>query len=216
MATVANSQAVVRIPATLVDRAAPTRNPLLEAPHSYIKLGAAGAVVAEPKAVHFGGMAVGETRTAKLRLINTGATAVRMHINAPSTPFFTLDVVKRGRVLPGMAEEVTVHFRPTDLRHYHDQIRVLSETGHLLVPLHAYPTADEIQIPPLINLGNVAQGSEALRELPLTSSSPVSFDFQLRVVSSNFTGAELQVRSACESSTTRFPRLVLLESRVDC
>lgn len=160
VAVVPNNQAVVNIPASLVDRAAPPRNPLLEAPHSYHKLGAAGAIAAEPRAVHFSGIQSGQTFTAKLRLLNTSGAAVRMHINAPSTPFFKVDVQKRGRVMPGMAEEVTVSFHPTDLRHYHDQIRVHCESGHLLVPLHAYPAADALVIPPRIDFGTVAQGTE--------------------------------------------------------
>ena len=39
---------------------------------------------------------------------------VRMHINAPATPFFSMAVQKRGHVMSGMSEEVTVTFSGED------------------------------------------------------------------------------------------------------
>ena len=135
---VPNDQADVRLGA-LVDRAArPPRNPLLEPPHDYSQLGVVGPVVAEPRSAHFAGITPGEKRTQTLRLLNKSGKGVRMHIHAPATPFFSMSVAKRGLVMPGMAEEVTITFSGEDMRHYHDQLRVHTEFGHLHIPCLLY------------------------------------------------------------------------------
>ena len=210
MATVVpNRDAVVSIPSTLVDRAAPPRNPLLEPPHSYAKLTSTPSLTADPPQLSFSFSSLGSHAgapgaheassgparlgSATLRLINTSAQPIRLHIHPPLTPFFQMEVVKRGRLMPGMAERVTVHFFPADIRHYHDQIRVHAEGGNLLVPLHAYPTTDDLALPSRIDLGTVPLGSEAVRELPLRSGTAVGFDFRVTVLSTNFTGDELSV-----------------------
>ena len=69
-----------------------------------------------------------------LRLVNSSGNPVRMHIMHPQTPHFAISIGrngagKRGRVMPGMAEEVTVVCKPTELRYYRDTIRVHIEGG---------------------------------------------------------------------------------------
>jgi len=133
-----NEEARVAFPDTLVEPADAPRNPLLEAPdHDYTLLGGVGGVRADPPALHFERIVPGVRQVQRLRLINTSGKSVRMHIHSPSTPFFSMGVDKRGSVLPGLAEEVTVAFTATDLRYYQDAVRVHTANGNLLVPLHA-------------------------------------------------------------------------------
>ena len=137
-AVCSNDAARVAFPDSLVEPADAPRNPLLEGEaHDYTLLGAVSGVRAEPAALHFERIAPGERQVQRIRLINTSGNAVRMHIHSPSTPFFSMGVEKRGSVLPGLAEEVTIAFTPTDLRYYHDAVRVHTPGGNLLVPLHA-------------------------------------------------------------------------------
>eukprot|EP00965_Chrysotila_dentata_P023185 768514-Pleurochrysis_carterae.AAC.6 len=104
VAVVPNHAAEVQIPSQLVGQSAPPRNTLLE--RSYELIGGVGGVRAEPSEVHFAGIARDVDKVATLRLVNASAAPTRMHIHPPSTPFFSMSIVKRGRVMPGMAEEV--------------------------------------------------------------------------------------------------------------
>ena len=194
MVVVQNDQALVELPSSLVDRAAPPHNPLLEQPNPYAKLGRPDSIVAEPPAIEIGieGRAAG---SAKLRLINASGKPARMTIHAPSTPHFKLKLRKRGLVMPGMAEEVLVLFTASDSepRHYHDQIRVQTETGELLIPLAAFPTASptDLGIPSLIDLGPVTLGSHVSHSVPL--QSPASVGFEISILRRGFVGTELNV-----------------------
>ena len=99
----------------------------------------------EPPALYFSGIAPGVPLAANLRLINAAGEPVRMHIHPPSTPFFSMAVQKRGRVMPGMAEEVTVTFSGDELRYFTDAIRVHLPGGqNLRVPLHAFPAVSPL------------------------------------------------------------------------
>ena len=88
----------------------PPPNPLLRM--EYARLGGAGPVRAEPAAVHFAGLDTENGPLIQLvRLVNASGNPVRMHIMHPQTPHFTISVGrngagKRGRVMPGMAEEI--------------------------------------------------------------------------------------------------------------
>ena len=70
-------------------------------------------------------------------------------------------VEKRGRVMPGMAEEVTITCMPTDLRYYTDCIRVHCSSGNLIVPIHAYPGVSAVDVPRRVDFGKVPLDSTA-------------------------------------------------------
>ena len=111
MDVVPNSEAQVVFPNQLVSTERPLqRNLLLE--RDYTRIGAAGALRAEPPELRFAASEQGGTMVQILRLVNFSAKPVRLHILPPSTPFFSISVDKRGRLMPGLAEEVTVRFMP--------------------------------------------------------------------------------------------------------
>ena len=154
----------------------PPPNPLLRM--EYSRLGGAGPVRAEPAQVHFAGLEEGGASLVQsLRLVNSSGNPVRMHIMHPQTPHFAISIGrngagKRGRVMPGMAEEVTVVCKPTELRYYRDTIRVHIEGGEtMLVPLHAYPAVAEAAFPSIVDFGRILQGQSAQRILPLRSDT---------------------------------------------
>ena len=101
---------------------------------------------------------------------------MRIHIHPPSTPFFSMAVQKRGRVMPGMAEEVTVTFSGDELR-FTDAIRVHLPGGqNLRVPLYAFPAVGPLSFPRRVDFGKVQLGAVARKALPLRSAVPVEFD----------------------------------------
>ena len=183
---VPNEQADVSIPLQLTDDAKSLpRNTLLEAPHEYTRLekNLGCAVVAEPRAVHFAGITSGQRLEVTVRLLNVSGEAVRMHIHPPTTPFFSMRCNKRGRVMPGMAEEVVVTCSPTDLRYYSDCIRVHMASGNMVVPLHAYPRLGHRRAAD--RFGKVPLDSSASTYLPLRAPAPVEFEYEVEILQSN-------------------------------
>ena len=115
----------VSLPTALVSaERMPPPNPLLQ--KEYAKIGGAGALRAEPATVHFAGIEGGIDGSLQqtLRLINTAGHPMRMHVLPPSTSFFSISFEKRGLLMPGLAEEITVRFTPNEVRYYHDTIKV--------------------------------------------------------------------------------------------
>lgn len=53
----------------------------------------------------------------KVRILNNSTRQQRVHIIPPGTPFFNINVKKRGNLAPGMSEEVTIHFTPNEYRY---------------------------------------------------------------------------------------------------
>lgn len=84
--------------------------------HSYAKLGKSHAFEAQPAVLHFGGYKLNKVHTQKLRLVNRSDRSQRVHIIVPTTPYFKAKYDKKGLVAPGMAEEVTIEFMPTEWR----------------------------------------------------------------------------------------------------
>lgn len=141
-----------------------------------------GLVTAEPAALHFAGLEAQSCQVQTLRLVNTSGQPLRMHIIPPVTPFFLMSVSKRGRVMPGMAEEVTLRCMATDLRYYYDTLRVHIGNENLLVPIHAYPAVTEVAFPDRIDFGPVPLAHSMQRIIPLCSPVAVEFEFRIAVL----------------------------------
>ena len=95
--------------------------------------------------VHFGGFALGERFTQKLRVVNISDSAQRLHVLNPATPFFTASFsrAKKGWLHPGMADEIVIEFQP-EWRYYGGGC-----TGdEALVPIHAYPVMNDVIFSP--------------------------------------------------------------------
>ena len=100
--------------------------------------------------VHFGGYKVGQTLRQKVKIVNKSGSSQRMHLLMPDTGAFSAKVVKRGIVAPGMSEVVTISFVPEEWKYYYDSIRIHCDAGNLVVPIHAYPTVNEVKFPRIL------------------------------------------------------------------
>jgi hypothetical protein len=105
---------------------------LLTAPAgAFEDVGSTGALSAYPSAAHFGGFTVGALHSLSVRLTTTSpAAALRVHVVPPESPFFKVSHRRcGGAILPGLSDVLVVEFCPTELRYYHDIIRVHSNVG---------------------------------------------------------------------------------------
>ncbi|XP_071803260.1 cilia- and flagella-associated protein 221-like [Asterias amurensis] len=137
-------------------------------------------VQAEPSAVHFTGFEPGKVHKQILHLINISSECQNMHIIPPATRFFKAWYTKRDRLVPGMAIDVEVEFKPDEWRYYYDCIRIhCKDDDNLLVPIHAYPTVSTAEFPDVIKFPPVPISESRSRVIPLRCSAPVDFEFQL-------------------------------------
>ena len=170
------------LPAQLTDDGRrPLRNTLLEPPHRYVRVGSnvTNGLLAEPAVLYFAGIASGDRIDMTVRLVNMSGEPLRMHIHPPATPFFSMRCNKKGRTMPGTAEDVTITCTPTDLRYYSDCIRVHCNRGNLIVPIHAHPGVSTINIPKRVDFGTVPLDSSASATLPLRSWVPMEFEYKI-------------------------------------
>lgn len=149
---------------------------------AYDKVGNSGTVAADPPMVHFSGFEPGQLLTKVVKIITSAARPQRFHLMPPTTPFFTMRCDKRGVIGPGMYEEVLVTFHAADLRYYADSIRVHCSGQNLVVPIHAYPSMDDVPIPPIVDFGVCEPGERVERLLPLRSSALVRFEFKVEII----------------------------------
>ena len=168
-----------------VEESAPVkvRDPLED--RAFASLGRNAVFHAKPQELHFAGFAPGATHRCKLVVTNVSDFGQRLHILPPkSGAFRVLCASKKGRVAPGMAEELTVEFCPTELRYYTDALRIhtAGSTG-IVVPIHAYPAPDRdamshAMIPARHDFGAVALGTTRRATLHVRNPSEVSFLFK--------------------------------------
>ncbi|WIA30506.1 hypothetical protein OEZ86_000590 [Tetradesmus obliquus] len=92
---------------------------------------------------------------------------------------------KPGSIAPGLSEQLIVEFTGQQLRYHYDCIRVQTEGGGLLIPLHAYPVMNEAQLPKRLDLGKVALGESTTQQLQLSCKLPLDFGFTVTVTKHN-------------------------------
>ena len=94
---------------------------------------------------------------------------------------FWVDVQQAGAVPPGLSQSFTVTFSPVNgPRYYFASIRVVAESGSLLLPLHAYPVPSGFSLPKILDVGRVSLGGEVVKELGLSTSIPLPFSVSLQ------------------------------------
>ncbi|KAL3666484.1 hypothetical protein V7S43_008732 [Phytophthora oleae] len=153
---------------------------------------------AQPASVHFGGFALERSVQQRVRVHNNSAKAVRLRYIFPTgKKGFRATFASAARpsfVSAGLSEEILVSFTPpARFQYYYDCIQVRSEEvaygsstdvargGATLIPLHAYPTVNEVAFPTRMDFGNVSRGSCARKYVDITCSVPVEFEYELRV-----------------------------------
>ncbi|CAK4178736.1 unnamed protein product [Aphanomyces euteiches] len=145
-------------------------------------LGGNAVLEAIPRVVHFGGFRLNQTVTQKLRILNKSTASTRMHIVLPSEQPFHAENQRKGTIYPGMSEEIVVSFTPTDYKYYYDCVKVHSEAGNFIVPLHAYPVVNNVQFPAQVHFGTQPLGHRSTRVVAIECSVPIEFEFRINVL----------------------------------
>ncbi|KAM8722681.1 cilia- and flagella-associated protein 221 [Acanthopagrus schlegelii] len=157
-------------------------NHLLES-KIYAKLKSNSLIQAEPPELHFSGFELEKDYIKILKLINVSSEVMNIHIIPTQTKHFQTSYTKKYRLIPGLAYALKVRFCPDEWRYFYDCIRVHCKgEENLLIPVHAYPVIDDLQIPPHIDLPAVPLGQSVRHAIPLRCSCPIDFEFQVFVV----------------------------------
>ncbi|XP_056157076.1 cilia- and flagella-associated protein 221 [Lampris incognitus] len=157
-------------------------NHLLES-KIYTKLRSNSLIEAEPPVLHFSGFDVGRDYLKVLKLINISSEVMNIHIIPTQTKYFQTTYTKKYRLIPGLAYTVKVQFCPDEWRYFYDCIRVHCKgEENLLIPVHAYPTIDDLHIPSYINLPAIPLGQSVSHTIPLSCSCPIDFEFQVYII----------------------------------
>ncbi|XP_073318608.1 cilia- and flagella-associated protein 221 [Pagrus major] len=157
-------------------------NHLLES-KIYAKLKSNSLIQAEPPELHFSGFELEKDYIKILKLINISSEVMNIHIIPTQTKHFQTSYTKKYRLIPGLAYTLKVRFCPDEWRYFYDCVRVHCKgEENLLIPVHAYPVIDDLQIPPHIDLPAVPLGQSVCRAIPLRCSCPIDFEFQVFVI----------------------------------
>ena len=136
-----------------------------------------------PSVLHFDGFQIGETLTQTIRLVNVADFSQRMHIiKTQNDHFKTVTRNKKGLIPPGLSEDIEIEFRPTEWRYYYDCIRIHTEDGNMLIPIHAYPTLNEVNFPKRIDFGRCELSESKKRKLKLECKVPLDFEFSVEKI----------------------------------
>jgi len=141
-------------------------------------------VETRPHTLHFGGFEIHKEHSQVLRVLNISKTSLRIAIMGPSTPWFQMSFDKKGLLAPGMSEDITVSFTPHEWRYYYDTVKIFCGdlAENLVVPIHAYPSANDLTLPRIIDFGKVAIGTSKSRTIPLSCKIPIQFEYDITVV----------------------------------
>lgn len=153
---------------------------------------------AQPASVHFGGFQIDSSMQQRVRVHNNSAKSVRLRYTFPTgKKGFRASFASAERpsfVSAGLCEEIIVTFTPpAGFQYYYDCIQVRCEEvaygssadairgGATIIPLHAYPMVNEVSFPSRMDFGVVARGTCARRQVSITCSVPVEFEYELRI-----------------------------------
>jgi len=139
--------------------------------------------VAKPSVVHFGGFELHRPHRQMCRIMNSSLRTQRFTIHQPTTKYFKVRMSKLGAVAPGMWEELIIEFTPDEHRYFYDSIRIVTESSDpVVVPIHAYPVVNTADFPTAIDFGKCSITETMSKVVPLSSSVPIEFEFELKVV----------------------------------
>lgn len=128
----------------------------------YDKVGSNLNVIAEPAMAKFSGFEINKLNVLKIRIINKTTHPHRIYVLPPKSEYFNVKFDKKGAIPSGMAEELYVHFKPTEYKYYYDTIRINTQDDTLLIPLHGYPALSRDYLrelfPRLIDFGTLDIG----------------------------------------------------------
>mmetsp|Transcript_56387 Transcript_56387/g.132233 ORF Transcript_56387/g.132233 Transcript_56387/m.132233 type:complete len:891 (-) Transcript_56387:47-2719(-) len=159
------------------------RHPLLEK-CSFQQLHRNDVIESKPHTLHFAGFQINKEHSQVLKIVNISPKTLRLAILPPTTQWFKIDIDKKGLVAPGMSEEIVVTFTPDEWRYYHDAIKIFcgNISENLVVPIHAYPSATGLELPKMVDFGNVPLGTTRTKSIPLTSELPIQYEFEIAII----------------------------------
>eukprot|EP00933_Yihiella_yeosuensis_P028127 TRINITY_DN21929_c0_g1_i1.p1 TRINITY_DN21929_c0_g1~~TRINITY_DN21929_c0_g1_i1.p1 ORF type:complete len:866 (-),score=170.53 TRINITY_DN21929_c0_g1_i1:27-2624(-) len=159
------------------------RHPLLEK-CTFEQLHYNDVIETRPHTLHFGGFQIHKEHTNILKVVNTSRSSIRVSVIGPTTQWFKINFDKKGLLAPGMSEDITVTFEPHEWRYYYDTIKIFcgEQSENLVVPIHAYPSANDIVLPGIIDFGKVAIGTQRTKIIPLSCKIPIQFEFEITVL----------------------------------
>lgn len=159
------------------------RHPLLEK-EVFDQLHRNEGVEVRPHILHFGGFQIHKEHVHTLRVVNISNSSIRVSIIGPSTQWFKINFDKKGLLAPGMSEEITVRFEPHEWRYYYDTIKVFcgNQAENLIVPIHGYPSPNDITLPRIVDFGSVAMGTSRSKVIPLSCKIPIEFEFEITLL----------------------------------
>lgn len=159
------------------------RHPLLEN-NDFERLRRNDVLELRPHILHFGGFSLHQEHSQVLRILNVSASSTNMKIIGPATQWFKITYEKKGLLAPGMSEDVTVTFTPHEWRYYYDTIKIFcgDQADNLIVPIHAYPAANDVTLPRIIDFGRVPIGATRTRTVPLTCKIPIQFEYEFTLI----------------------------------
>lgn len=147
----------------------------------------------KPSSMHFPIATLQGGKTQRLRVVNVSNRPQMLQIRGPFTPNFTVRLNKKGLVAPGTSETIAVNFTASEYKYHYDTIKILTEAGVLVVPLHAYPVLNNTSaitttggeggaiFPTRIDFGVCAVGDRKSRRISLASGVPCTFSFELLI-----------------------------------
>eukprot|EP00397_Hematodinium_sp_SG-2012_P015020 GEMP01015290.1.p1 GENE.GEMP01015290.1~~GEMP01015290.1.p1 ORF type:complete len:857 (+),score=193.28 GEMP01015290.1:31-2601(+) len=144
-------------------------------------------VEVRPSVIHFGGYQIHHEHSTQVRILNASAESLRLTILPPTTKFFRISYDKKGLLAPGMSEDITIVFTPLEWRYYYDTVKVFcddrkeGEGANVLIPIHGYPSVNELKFPRFIDFGNVAMWTSRTKVIPLSCNIPIEFEFEITI-----------------------------------
>ncbi|CAG9461180.1 unnamed protein product [Pedinophyceae sp. YPF-701] len=146
-------------------------------------LGSDGVLSVEPAVVLFEGFTARKTARRKIRIVNTSKRGTRyvMHAPPPESNFKVSLASKKGRLAPGMADEIEITFHSDKYEDYTDMIGLECEGTNIAIPLHAFPAPPDLskQVPRTIDFGLCAAGRSYTRSITLRSGPGPSHAFEV-------------------------------------
>ena len=149
--------------------------------HVYAKIGGNDSLLPSPAVVHFGGYSLNEVHVQKISILNTSDVSQRLHVVNTTTPFFRVRYEKKGRVAPGMSEDLYIEFKPNAWRYYYDCVRIHCEDENLLIPIHAYPVLNEVVFPQVLDFGAHALCDVRTKIVDIECKVPIQFEYEITV-----------------------------------
>mmetsp|Transcript_41189 Transcript_41189/g.80794 ORF Transcript_41189/g.80794 Transcript_41189/m.80794 type:complete len:1046 (-) Transcript_41189:201-3338(-) len=151
----------------------------------YHRVGKTNVLQIEPPIVFFKGYKLNKPQTQKFRVLNISNYVQRIHVLPPSTPFFSINFNKKGSLAPGMAEVVTITFKPDSHRHYTDNVKIHCPGDNLTVPIQAYPVMTNKMFPSRIDMGSCQMGESVTQNIKLECEYPVEYEYEVVAINTN-------------------------------